>query len=388
MDPADQNSATMTFAAAVQADPTIATTFNSTNATYGAPGITVLVPGTVVAAPGAITNSLSEIDNRGYAGYTQGTFDITDALSLTVGARLTSERKRVLVEIYAVDGGFVGARVRRPGELDFGFERSTRSTDISPMVNLAYQVNDDAMVYTTYSKGFKSGGFNGRANDPVLTNKIDDETLTTYEAGFKSQLFDNKMRLNGAGYWSIYKDIQLTIPRGINNAASIQVVNVGKAEIKGAELELLAQILPSLELSTSLGIINSHYTTFDDPGNAFATGRRLPATPAYTGNIGLGYTLPPTPIGDLRTFFQWSYRGKSGTDVVDSRELRKDKNGELSGSITLALPDGKTEISLFGKNLLDREYFVNGVNLSDSLGIAYKFYNEPRQYGIELRRRF
>jgi iron complex outermembrane recepter protein len=73
---------------------------------------------------------------------------------------------------------------------------------------------------------------------------------------------------------------------------------------------------------------------------------------------------------------------------VDSPLLRKGKNGELDASVTLALADGRTEVVVFGNNLLNREYFTNGVNLGDSLGIAYRFFNDPRTYGIEIRRQF
>jgi iron complex outermembrane receptor protein len=385
LDPTNQSSALTTFGAAAQADPTLVTSFNATAAAYGVPGVTPL-GGASFATPGAVTNTVRKVDNFGWAAYSQGTYDLTDQLSLTVGARLTQERKRVSNEIFAVTGGFVGARVRRPGELDFGYESASRFKDISPLANLSYQINDDAMVYTTFSKGFKSGGFNGRANDPSLTNEIADEKLTNYEVGFKSTFFDNTMRVNGAAYWAIYRDIQLTIPRGINGQAAIQVLNAGEAAIKGAELEMLAQLPLGLELNTSAGVINSRYTEFDDPNNAFAKDRRLLATPNYTGNVGLGYSLPS--FCDMRMYTEWSYRGASGTDVVDSQELRKDKSGELDANITLAFKDGLTEISLFGNNLLNREYFVNGVNLSDSLGIAYRFYNDPRTYGIEVRRRF
>jgi iron complex outermembrane receptor protein len=387
LDPNDQDSALTTFGTAASGDPTIVTSFNAVNAGFGVPGV-IPLGGTSFATPGAITNTVRKVDNHGYAVFTQGTYDITDSLALTLGARFTSERKRVNAQIFAITGGFVGARVRRPGELDFGFEGSERFKDISPLVNLAWQITDDAMVYTTFSKGFKSGGFNGRANNVVLTNPIDDEKVNSYEAGFKTQMLDNKLRVNGATYWTLYRDIQLTIPRGINGQASIEVVNAGKAEIKGAELEILAQIFPSLDLTAALGAIHSRYVRFRDPSNAFAKDRRLLATPTYTGNFGLGYNLPSMGIGDVRLYTEWAFRGRSGTDVVDSPELSKDKSGELAASLTLSLPDGQTDLVLFGKNLLDREYFVNGVNLGDSLGIAYRFYNEPRQYGLEVRRRF
>jgi iron complex outermembrane recepter protein len=388
MDPTNQNEViSQTFGAAAQADPTIVTAINAVNAAFGVPGVTAL-GGANFATPGAITDGVRKVKNLGYAAYSQGTFDLTDQLSLTVGARLTSESKRVSHQIFAVTGGFVGAAIRRPGELDFGFERSARFKDISPLVNLAWQITDEFNAYMTFSKGFKSGGFNGRANNVVLTNEIDDEKLNNHEVGFKSDWLDNKLRVNGSGYWALYRDIQLTIPRGINGQASIDVVNAGKAEIKGAELEVVAQLLPSLDLNFSAGVINSRYVRFRDPSNAFAKSRRLLATPNYTGNVGLGYSLPSLAIGDVRFYTEWSYRGASGTDVVDSPELRKDKSGELDATITLTLPDGKTDFTLFGTNLLNREYFVNGVNLGDSLGIAYRFYNEPRQYGFQVRRRF
>jgi outer membrane receptor protein involved in Fe transport len=337
---------------------------------------------------GAITAGTLKVKNQGYAGYTQGTYDLSDSLSLTVGARLTAERKRVRVRQLAVTAGFIGADIRRAGEIDFESERSTRFKDISPLVNLSYQLSDDAMVYTTFSRGFKSGGFNGRAVDPLLTNEIADEKLISYEVGFKSSFLDRRLVLNGASYFSKYQDIQLTIPQGLNGQAAIAVLNAGQAEIKGAELEFVARVLPNLELSGSAGLIRSRYTDFDDPSNLQAKERNVLATPNYTGNLAALYSLPLGNVGDLRLRTEWTHRGRSSTDVVESEVLRKGKNGELDASITLALSDGKTELTLFGNNLLDREYFTNGVNLGDSLGIAYRFFNDPRTYGIEIRRAF
>jgi outer membrane receptor protein involved in Fe transport len=337
---------------------------------------------------GAIQAGTLKVKNSGYAGYTQGTFDVTDALSLTVGARLTQESKRVRSRVVAVTAGFVGADIRRAGEIDFEFERTDRFKDISPLVNLSYQLSDDAMVYTTFSRGFKSGGFNGRANDPALTNGIADEKLISYELGFKSAFFDRRLTVNGATYFSKYQDIQLTIPQGLNGQASIAVLNAGQAEIKGGELEFVARVLPNLELSGSVGIINSDYTDFEDGNNLQAKERRLLATPNYTGNASALYTIPLGSLGDMRLRTEWTHRGASGTDVVESELLRKGKNGELDASVTFALADGKTEFVVFGNNLLNREYFTNGVNLGDSLGIAYRFFNDPRTYGIEIRRSF
>jgi iron complex outermembrane receptor protein len=340
------------------------------------------------ALPGAMTQVVLKTRNTSFAAFTQGTYDITDKLSATAGLRFTAEKKFVDNEIIAFKSGVIGGNARQEGEVDFAFARSARFTDFSPMANLSYQATDDMFFYATYSKAFKSGGFNGRANVAALTNEIDDEELTAYEVGFKTKWLDNRLVINGAAYLNRYKSIQLTIPAGGANQAVIQILNVGKNDIKGSELEIVAIPLAGLQLTASGGIIAARYTEFDDPTSSRANDRDLPASPTYTYNLGAAYEFPLGSLGDLRLRTEWAARGNSATDVVNTKELDRSKSGELSAGITLALADGVTEVGLFGKNLLNREYFINGVSLDASLGHAYRFYNEPRQYGIELRRSF
>jgi outer membrane receptor protein involved in Fe transport len=342
----------------------------------------------ILALPGAMTQVKLKTTSTSFAAFTQGTYDITDKLSATAGLRFTMERKFVNNQILAMTDGVIGAGARQAGEIEFQFARSERFTDLSPMANLSYQATDDLFFYTTYSKAFKSGGFNGRANSPDLTDKIDDEKLTAYEFGFKSKWLDNRLVVNGAAYFNRYTDIQLTIPSAGQGQAAIKILNVGENDIKGAELEVVAVPIAGLQLTASGGFLNARYREFIDPTNNDADNRRLPSSPTYTYNLGAGYEFPVGNMGDLRLHAEWAGRGKSATDVVNTRELDRSKSGELAAQITWALSDGVTEIGLFGKNLLNREYFINGVSLDASFGHAYRFYNEPRQYGVELRRSF
>ena len=342
----------------------------------------------IFALPGAITNTVLKVKNSSLAGFTQGTYDVTDKLAVTLGLRVTSERKFVNYLINTERAGVIGGNARRTGETDFRFDDSARFHDLSPLANLSYQLTDDFLTYATFSRAFKSGGFNGRANAPLLAAKIDDENLTSYEIGFKSKWLDNRLIFNAAGFYSKYKDIQLTVPSGGNSQAQILILNVGQADIKGGEFELVALPLPGLQLTSSIGILKAGYTQFDDPADANAVDRDLPASPNYTMNFAAAYQLPIGSMGDLRLRTEWAHRGSSATDVVNTKELRKGKNGELDATITFALADGVTEIGLFGKNLLDREYFANGVSLGTSFGHAYRFFNDPRTYGIEIRRSF
>jgi iron complex outermembrane receptor protein len=338
--------------------------------------------------PGAITETKLKVDNISYAAYSQATYDFTEKLSGTIGLRFTHERKRVANQVLAVTPGTIGRNIRRAGEVNFQFERSRRFSDFSPMANLSYKATDDMLVYANFSKGFKSGGFNGRANAPELTVPIDDEKVTAYEVGIKSSWFDNLLLLNVAGFFNVYEGIQLTIPSGGGAQAQILVLNAGEAHIRGAEIEARARPLDGLELTTSLGVVNADYVEFDDPTNLRAKDRRLPATPNYTMNFAAAYQIPVSSLGDLRLRAEWAHRGRSGTDVVDSRLLRKSKHGELDATIGFMFADGVTEVVLFGNNLLNRQYFTNGVSLGASIGNVYRFYNDPRTYGLEVRRRF
>jgi iron complex outermembrane receptor protein len=110
--------------------------------------------------------------------------------------------------------------------------------------------------------------------------------------------------------------------------------------------------------------------------------------PTYTMRFGVGYRLPLGGLADVRLRADWRHTGRSSTDAADARILRKGKHGVLDASFTWMLPDGKTELALFGSNLLNREYFENGIDFGDSFGHATRFYAAPRTYGMELRRLF
>jgi iron complex outermembrane recepter protein len=349
-------------------------------------------PTFLLPTPSTFEATRLQVNNRGYAAYGQGTYSLTDRLGLTLGLRLTSERKRARRDVVCQGVGLTTSGLcLAAGQQLFGFEGSTRPKDISPLATLKYELSDEAQLYATWTRGFKSGGFNGRATTLQQTRPVDDENLTSYEVGFKSLFADSRLRLNGAVFYNVYQDIQLSIPQPNGTL----VVNAGRAEIHGAELEMRAIALPGLELSSALGVTHGRYTEFDhaaDPSDPAIPedpkDRALLGTPAYTMNFGASYQFPIGALGDLRARTDWTHTGRSGTDVVDSRILRKSKHGELDAQLAWMMPDGLTEVVLFGNNLLDREYIVNGLDFGPSFGHAALLYNAPRTYGVELRRSF
>jgi iron complex outermembrane receptor protein len=311
-----------------------------------------------------------------------------DKLSLTFGARLSHERKRVRNQLRAVTPGVIGPNARRAGELDFEFDHSARFTNWSPMAALSYQASSDLLFYASAGKASKSGGFNGRASSSALTAPVDDETVVAYELGTKSSWLHRRLMLDVAAFWSRYQNIQLTVPRGANGRAQTLVLNAGEARIHGLEVEARALLFPGLQLSAALGLTRAGYREFDDPADPRARDRRLPGVPSTTLNFAASYEFSIGRVGSLRLRGEWTHRGRSGTDVVNTRLLRRGKSGELDASLTLALIDGRTEVSIYAKNLLDRTYLVNGVSHGASYGNATRYFNDPRSYGLEVRREF
>jgi len=334
-------------------------------------------------------------DNKSYAAYGEFTYDLTDKLSFTGGLRFTHERKRVAeqeVALLAPRGPFNEGRVNEPaagsvpGGIQFlsNYDVAKRFSKFTPRATLQYRFTEDINAYATFSKGFKSGGFAADA-DGLPPNDYDPEVLTSYEAGFKSSFFDRRVIANVAGFINYYQDIQLTsVGARADGTQVVTTLNAGEARILGTELELTVAPVPGLILSSTVGVTKARYTKFD-AGNSNAG---LPGTPALTLTQTVAYTLPLGDLGDLRSTFTWNHQGKKASDVSDPDITRINKRGTLSGRISLELADGQTEISLFGTNLLNREYFTNAIDQLAGIGITSRNYAPPRRYGIELRRRF
>jgi len=344
---------------------------------------------------GAQIQTTNRVDNLSYAAFAQGSFALSDRLSLSAGLRLTQDRRRLFRRGVALTPGLDPSQRRvQPGETTKLFERSTRFSDFTPSASLGYAFSDDLFAYASYSTGFKSGGFNGRAlpalGSDTSSLEFDPEDLTTYELGLKAAFADRRVALNAAAFYSVYEDIQLSVvgaDPSTRNVTSL-LLNAGEAVITGGELELIALPLPNLQLRSAIGVLHDRFTDFDDPSDPRADDRHLAFLSSYQTSTSLEYMLPLESIGTLTARTDWATRSRQFLDVTNSDALAAGKYGLLDARLSLALDDGATELALFGKNLLDREYLVSGVDFSASFGQATRFVGPPRIYGLEIRRRY
>jgi iron complex outermembrane recepter protein len=383
---------------------------------------------------------LDEFENRSYAGFGELTFDFTDKLALTAGARYTQERRERQ-----------GDQLRFPAADNFnpdvlGRPISDRFDKWTSRVQLSYQATDDIFTYSSYSRGFKSGGFNATivTDDPIGlarsdSGKFDEEVVDAYEVGIKTQWLDNRLVLNLTGYYYDYDNIQITTIQINEQGAPVgQISNVAEAIIKGIEFDFQARPLGNLLLSGGLGLIDDDYRqftarvdtqqafgasglpallqgscpnlVFENPDPActvlgqvsalgfFAAPGELPMTdmsdlnrtntPNFSMNLSADYTIDLGGWGEVALRTTWYQQGKVFFSTNNDEDVSQNKYGLLNGRISWTLWDSKTTLAVFGRNLLDRRYLDGGFSVEDTIGSKPVFFGRPRTYGIEILRRF
>jgi len=262
-------------------------------------------------------------DSDSWALFGQGTFALTEQLDLTLGLRYTEDTKRYLPDQFfeffptgplplppCPGTGLpceVGDRV-----LPY-VEESTTSKEWTPMVNLAYRWNDNLMTYVSYSKGFKGGGFTQRIfpPEPSLPD-FGPEFVKSYEGGFKYNGWDDRLRLNGAVFFTDYTDIQLLVADPTRVGPF--VTNAGDAEIKGFELELLLAPAEGWLISGSVGYLDPKRTKVGTGVQGLTKQSRFENISDWNANAQILKDFDMDNMGIFTPRVEWSYRSSYGTN--------------------------------------------------------------------------
>jgi iron complex outermembrane receptor protein len=366
--------------------------------------VSTLLPGSPdqLAACGATSiQRLPRLETLALSGYGQFTYDILQNLHFTAGLRYSTEAKtfsarqqNFIDPVNTVDA--------LPGDganpVGGGRTTSERFGKFTPLLSLSFDVSENGTMYATYSKGFKSGGFNGRpnANVPSSLLPFDQEVLNNYEVGYKGGFFDRRLVTSVSLFYGLYDDIQQTLLLASPNGDfASRVANAGEAVIRGAEIELRALPIPALDLRMGFGFTDAEYREFEDVrtigGVLTPVSRRDEVffnTPTFTGTFSAAYTFYDLgPLGDMTARLNWYHQNEVNYGP-QSDTLEQGTYGLLSGQLSFALPDGKTELAIFGENLLNRRYVNSGINFEDGFAASFAFFGPPRMYGLEIRRSF
>jgi len=370
--------------------------------------------------------AVNKTANRDLSLFGQSTWHATERLSLTAGLRRLTERKGWEHRRHSLTGTvaspMVGSVQQNPGpnnipgdfdDIPIDFDVSERFSAWTGLLNLAYQVHDDLLFYGQWASGYKSGGFNGRTNPSDLSTleSFDPEQVDSFELGMKTTWWDRGLRLNAALFQANHRDLQQTQFKSASDGSFASVVrNAGEAVVRGAEVELSAQVTSGFDLGIALGITNPRYTENKRPSRyigpgpnlVFGDGDDAPRildrededfynTPTYTLSLTGAYTFSSN-YGLVTTNLGWygqsAVNFATAEDIQGSTHGRQGKYGLVDARIGLQLPDGKTEVAIFGKNLFDRHYVDGALDFTDGFAVTSLYFGAPRMIGIELSRSF
>jgi iron complex outermembrane receptor protein len=327
--------------------------------------------------------------SKSYAAFGQVSWkpqSLDERFELTGGIRYTEDRKSIFLQ--NLSNG-VSSVVGPP-------RGSVKYTNTSFLGSASYQLSPDALVYAKLSTGYKSGGFNPRAD---RLNSFAPEKLVSYEAGAKLDLFNRRLRINGAAFLSKYDDLQVPQFAAGSGGASTLLVNAGKAEFKGVELEVTALPARGLTLSASMGYTDPKYKSFlflnpnTNTVSDIASTARFPNVAKFNSNLAVDYVFEPMAIGTLSARVSYAYRSHVyfyPNDAVNPFQQQVDSPATNTVDARIALSDialgsaAKGELSLVGENLLNEDQVLYGIDFG-SLGFGGKFYSEPRRVSVEFK---
>lgn len=326
------------------------------------------------------------VNTKSLAVYTDWTIDLNERLKLDLGARYTDEDKHAI----AYNIGYTDATFTRPnGVVAANFDKTVNFKNVSPKASLSYEITPDIMAYASFSRGFKSGGYNIRANTTAVPRSgepFDDESVDSFEVGSKMALLDHTMYLNLSAFHNKYKDIQLSVFTALPGGGFFgDFTNAGRGTVNGIEAEY--QWLPTQNwlISGNLAWLDAKYDEFITGGVNVADSQRFTNAPDFSGAVNVEYRTDLANGGNLSVRGTYSYQSEVWPTTDLSPVIRQDGYGLLSAGVTYRHNDAWS-FSLQGTNLLDEEYRTTGYNLvSASLGVLTGFYGPPRQYMLTAR---
>ena len=334
----------------------------------------------------AIANFISgsAFTTESKAAFAQGTYHINDKLDLTAGIRYTEEDK-TYDPVQTVGPNNIGLPIGLP-IVPFGLnERTTDET--TPMLNLAYDINDNLMAYATYSEGFRSGGFVQRIFPPLpFVPDFGPEFVDSYELGFKYDT--DAFSLNGAVFKMDYTDIQVRT----QNPGFIGFfeANVGDAEVSGLELELKWQPADTWFVEASYGYTDAEYTEIrvDPPLVAQVNlNSEFDFVPEHAVSISLSKEIDLGTNGSLVARLSGNYRSEYFTNP-DNTEIGRSPSIDLwNTSLVWTSPSEAYSVNLGVKNLTDEEYLLTAYH-NIAIGLAEHLNDRGRQWYLSARYNF
>ncbi len=308
-----------------------------------------------------VESSDAENTTTSYAVFGDVTWSVTDRLALTLGLRYTDEEKEMDLTTPLTDStttALIGAVTGGANNAIFSYtpgtiQASDSWTSTDPRVAIDYKLAEDMLLYASYAKGFKSGGFNRQPTTPGGTDILafDPEENDAYEIGLKAEMLDRRLRLNVALYNYDYSDYQLET----NDNASILIQNVADLETAGWELDATWLVTDTFDLRFTYAYLDAEFqegVIVDADGNLLdLSGNKALRAPENTYSIAATWNV--TEQIDARV--DYAYVDDMFFTADNSPDLQAEDYSLIGARVDYNSPSG-WGVSLIGENLADEEY--------------------------------
>ncbi|WP_340644811.1 TonB-dependent receptor [Phenylobacterium sp.] len=332
--------------------------------------------------PDEVTHARTRTNS--FAAFGELSYRLTEQLKLTAGARYTDETKKLSLQ-----------RTFRPqdGAPAINFvplaTAKTSFDNFSPRVVIEYQASSDVLAYASLTKGFKSGGFNNFPADPVAARTFfRPEEITAYEVGLKATTWNGRLRANIAAFTYDYTNLQVFAPIDTGGGVPVvQVTNAAKAKVTGAELELTARPIPSVDLQLNYAYLDATYDRFLF-GGLDLSGNRLSRAPRNTLSLNADWRHE-LERGTVRLHGNYVYSSNVFFTPFNDPDLSTGSYGLVNASAAYESHDGRWTITAYGKNLTDKAYLAHGIDtLATAFDLKIAEIGPPRQFGVSFAWRY
>jgi iron complex outermembrane receptor protein len=358
----------------------------------------------------------AELDTDSYAAYADANYSFNESWKLTVGLRYSYDEKKGKEVQYAVADskaielapGLTAYDALRPiwdsvgipedccGFLYVDPTEANRKLDddwdnISGRAVLDYMYSDDAMLYASFSTGYKSGGFRLGTIQP--NPSFDEEEVFAYEIGYKGT-FNDTLQVNAAAYYYDYRDMQVLVPRLTNEGIPVaEVVNADKAEVKGFEVEAIWLPTDNLSLMGNYSYIDGEYDDFccaidtigaPELGEQDLSGNPLTQSPENKVFLNASYSIQTSSWGEFVPSASYSWVDERQYEVFDNDVTRADDYYRVDALVTWYSPSEDIRVIASGRNLTEEETWTSLARLN-AFGALNGQANAPRTWAVEVQ---
>ncbi len=360
----------------------------------------------------------NDLSTKNFAFFGQLDYKFTDQLSITLGGRYTKEDKefegfqsdangltykilnflaginqgpppcasiKPISDACRIAAGFPNAG--QPLRYYVAGTQKKKFNNFSPKIGLQYRPTDDVMLYGSWSKGYKTGGWTTRLSNPLPTAPdFDEEKATTWEVGVKSTLIERMLQVNAALFTTKYSGIQLNFQQGV----SPTIQNAGDARIRGFEVEVTAAPAEGFLITGSVGYLDAKYTNVLVPARVAANpfqagvlpGGELPKTPKLKFNISPRYEFDLGGNGSVVLLADYTHSASLWNDTERAYLLKRPATDLLNGSITYKAEE-HWDFTLGMTNITNERYLVTG-QAQIAGGQFYGTYSRPREWYAKI----